>query len=444
MFSFLKEKIKSVVKSFTKKTETADADIQTPAVDEQVLSEEIVETIPREEKIVKKEERIKKEEKKSQVPSSKSKEETKKEPEKKKEVLQKPKESREKPKEKLLEKKEQKIVQSPKPQIPISKPQVIIEKHREELKEEKKETVKEVLVPQTKEEPKKEGFFSRITKKFTTTSITQQQFEEFSEHLEIAMLENNVAYEVVEKIKTDLSKALIGTNTPRGSIEETIITTLKQSIRDILNVKQRDIMEESQHKKPYVICFVGVNGSGKTTTIAKIAKKFIDEEKSVVLAGADTFRAAAIEQLQQHADALGIKLIKHEYGSDPAAVAFDAIAHAKQKNKDIVLIDTAGRLHSNTNLIDEMKKIKRVAKPDMTIFIGESITGNDCVEQAQQFNESIGIDGIILTKADVDEKGGAPLSISYVTKKPILYIGTGQEYIDLKEFNVEEMVGKII
>jgi fused signal recognition particle receptor len=156
-----------------------------------------------------------------------------------------------------------------------------------------------------------------------------------------------------------------------------------------------------------------------------------------VIAAADTFRAAAIQQIEEHAIKLNVKLIKHDYGSDPAAVAFDAISYAKAKCVDIVMIDTAGRLHSNTNLMQEMSKIVRVAKPDLKLFIGESITGNDCVEQARQFNETIGIDGIILSKADIDDKGGAAISVSYITGKPILYIGTGQNYDDIEEFKPE-------
>ena len=168
-----------------------------------------------------------------------------------------------------------------------------------------------------------------------------------------------------------------------------------------------------------------------------------DKKILCVLAASDTFRAASIEQLQQHADKLGIKMIKHDYGSDPAAVAFDAIKHAKAKNVAVVLIDTAGRMHSNVNLIDEMKKIIRVAKPDLKIFVGESITGNDCVEQAKTFNEAVGIDGIILAKADIDEKGGAAVSVSYVTKKPILYLGTGQRYNDLEPFSQDKIIKSI-
>jgi fused signal recognition particle receptor len=199
-------------------------------------------------------------------------------------------------------------------------------------------------------------------------------------------------------------------------------------------------MIEDKPEKPYVIVFFGINGSGKTTSIAKFAKLLMDQGKSVVLAAADTFRAASIEQLQHHGEKLGAKVIKHDYGSDPAAVAFDAVKHAKSQNTDVVLIDTAGRMHSNKNLVDEMKKIVRVSDPDLKIFVGESITGNDCVEQAKTFNEAVGIDGIILSKVDIDEKGGAAVSVGYVTKKPIVYIGVGQEYKDLKEFDSKVVV----
>ena len=193
--------------------------------------------------------------------------------------------------------------------------------------------------------------------------------------------------------------------------------------------------EKRKANKPLVIVFVGINGSGKTTTIAKMAKYFMNNDFKIVMVASDTFRAAAIQQLEEHANNLGVKMIKHDYGSDPAAVAFDGIQYAESHGIDVVLVDTAGRLHSNVNLMDELKKIIRVSKPDLKIFIGESITGNDCVEQAQKFNEAVGIDGIVLSKADVDEKGGAALSVAYVTGKPILFLGTGQEYGDLQKFD---------
>jgi len=290
------------------------------------------------------------------------------------------------------------------------------------------------------EQPEKKGFFSRLREAVTTKKISGQQFDELFWDLEVALLENNVAIEVIEKIKQDLKLSLVDKPIPRGKVEDTILATLKTSLEELFVVPDIDLLQLSETKKPLVVCFVGINGSGKTTTIAKVAHMLKQRGKDVVLAAADTFRAAAIDQLQLHADKLGVKLIKHDYGADPAAVAFDAIKHAEATKKDLVLIDTAGRLHSNINLIDEMKKIVRVAKPDLILFIGESITGNDCVEQAKQFNEAVGINGIILSKADIDEKGGAAISVSYVTKKPILYLGVGQDYGDLKKFEPKALL----
>jgi fused signal recognition particle receptor len=289
-------------------------------------------------------------------------------------------------------------------------------------------------------EEEKSGFFEKIAQRIVTKKISNDKFEEMFWDLEIVMLENNVAVEVIEKIKLDLKNDIVDRPIRRNKIEETILHALKKSIDEILSSETINIFEKMKHKKPYVVCFFGVNGSGKTTTIAKMAKLMLDNKKKVVLAAADTFRAAAIDQLEIHANNLGVKLIKHDYGSDPAAVAFDAIKYAEAKDVDIVLIDTAGRLHSNTNLIDEMKKIVRVAKPDLKVFIGEAITGNDCIEQAVKFNEAVGVDAIILAKADIDEKGGASISVSYVTKKPILYLGVGQNYADIKQFDKDEIM----
>ena len=161
---------------------------------------------------------------------------------------------------------------------------------------------------------------------------------------------------------------------------------------------------------------------------------------SVVLAAADTFRAASIEQIQIHADKLKVPLIKHDYGADPSAVGFDAIKYAEKHKIDVVLIDTAGRMHTKTNLLTEMDKICRVTKPDLKIFVAESIAGNDATEQAKTFHEMIDIDGSILSKADIDEKGGTIISVSHATHKPIFYLGTGQKYQDLKLFNKQEFI----
>jgi len=285
----------------------------------------------------------------------------------------------------------------------------------------------------------KKGFFERIKDKITKTVISEKKFNEFFDELEIVLMENNVAFEVIQKIKEDLSKEIVEKPLSKGKVEDIIKENLKKSISELF-VENIDMLSKLREKKPFVICFVGINGSGKTTSIAKIASYLMKNKLSVVLAASDTFRAASIEQLQEHADKLNVKMIKHSYGSDPAAVAFDAIKYASAKNIDAVLIDTAGRMHSNVNLMDELKKVIRVSKPDLKIFVGESITGNDCVEQARIFNESIDIDGIILTKADVDEKGGAAISVSYITGKPIMFLGYGQGYDDLKEFDKEIVV----
>src|SRR3989338_8083499 len=318
-----------------------------------------------------------------------------------------------------------------------------IRKHEGKIKEEIKKPIKKTEEAETTEkESGKKGFFEMIKEKVITTKIDEVQFEKLFWDLELALMENNVAVEVIEKIKNDLKKELVEKPIKRMKVEETIQGTLKSSIEDLFRVSEINLIQEIKNKeeKPYVIAFFGINGSGKTTSIAKIASMLKEKKISCILAASDTFRAASIEQLQQHADKIGIRVIKHDYGADPAAVSFDAIKHAKAKGIDVVLIDTAGRMHSNQNLIDELKKITRVAKPDLKIFVGESIAGNDCVEQAKTFNEAVGIDGIILAKADIDEKGGAAVSVSYVTKKPILFLGTGQKYSDLQVFDSEVIV----
>ncbi len=265
--------------------------------------------------------------------------------------------------------------------------------------------------------------------------------------LEVAMLENNVAVEVIDKIKNDLAEVIVDTPLPRNKIGQIIHDTLTKSILNLFQYDENEIdilsKIKNNEKKPYVILFVGVNGSGKTTSIAKIADYLKKNNISVVISASDTFRAASIEQLQIHADNIGVKLIKHDYGSDAAAVAFDAIKYAKSKEMDAVLIDTAGRLHSNVNLMDELAKVNRIANPDLKIFVGESITGNDCIEQSKKFNETVEIDGIILSKTDIDEKGGTALSVSYILKKPIYFLGVGQKYEDLQPFDKKKIIQNV-
>ncbi len=313
------------------------------------------------------------------------------------------------------------------------------EKAKEEVKEEI-EGVEEKAKAGEIAEKEKKSLIERIKSKITKVEISEAEFEKVFWELERVLLENNVALEAIEKIRDELKKELVGKSVSRKEVEKEIRKTLKETLEKIMLEPFDLIAEIKKKKEPYVIVFFGINGSGKTTSIAKLAHLLLEKKLSCVLAASDTFRAASIEQLQEHADKLKVELIKHKYGADPAAVAFDAIAHAKATGIKAVLVDTAGRMHSNVNLMEEMKKICRVAKPDMRIFVGEAIVGNDAVEQAKEFSEKVGIDAIILTKADVDEKGGAAVSVSYVTKKPIIYLGTGQRYSAFEEFDKKKII----
>jgi fused signal recognition particle receptor len=363
-------------------------------------------------------------------------------------------EKKEKPAEKPVEHKPAKKAEikkeEPIEETPVFEPAELTEEAEpeepaaEETEEEVQEQTEEIKEETAEEEPEekveeKKGFFGRIADKITKTTISEEKFNDLFWDLELALLETNVAVEVIEKIKQDMSSAIVNVPISRKGIDEMIKDSLTKSIRGLFDVEPIDLVEKAKQKtdKPFIVAFVGVNGVGKTTTIAKVANLFEKNHLRCVLAAADTFRTAAIEQLEEHANNLGIKIIKHEYGSDCAAVAFDAIKHAQSMRKEVVLIDTAGRTHVNKNLMDELKKLIRVSKPDVVVFIGDSLTGNDAVEQAKEFNDAVGIDGVILAKADVDEKGGAAISISYVIKKPIMYLGTGQTYDDLKKFTPE-------
>ncbi|HLC72687.1 MAG TPA: signal recognition particle-docking protein FtsY [Candidatus Nanoarchaeia archaeon] len=323
----------------------------------------------------------------------------------------------------------------------LFKKKEVVEEHKE-VKEEQQEAAKpQELVSEEAVEEKK-GFFGKLKEKIVTKKITPDKFAELFWELEVAMLENNVAVAVIDRIKTELQHRLVDKPLQRGQIEAIIQKCLKESIEQVLKIPTIDVVGAIKKKsdKPYVIVFVGVNGAGKTTTIARVAHLLKSKGLRCVLVAADTFRAGAKEQLLEWGKRLNLKVISHDYGSDPAAVCFDGIAYGKKDEADVVLIDTAGRQHSNVNLVEQMKKIVRVAKPDLKVFIGESIAGNDVVEQAEQFHASIGIDGIILTKADVDDKGGAMISVSYVTGKPILYLGVGQNVEDLEPFSADSVL----
>ncbi len=312
----------------------------------------------------------------------------------------------------------------------------------EKLKEIQKEIQKDEKSGEAPK-PGTKSFFKKVTSKISKVKISEKDFDIYAEELEMLLLENNVAFEVTEEIIKKLKEEIVGKELLKKEIEEEIKNSLKKIIEEIL-VEPFDIAEKIKEKKePYVILFCGINGSGKTTTTAKIAESLKKKGISTVLAAGDTFRAASIEQLKKHGEKLGIKVVAQEYGSDPAAVGFDAINYAKKNKIDCVLIDTAGRMHTAKNLLKEIEKIVKVCKPDTKIFVGESITGNDAIEQVRSFDWAIGIDGIILTKADIDEKGGTALSVGHVTKKPILYLGTGQEYEQIEPFDKKKFIERL-
>lgn len=292
--------------------------------------------------------------------------------------------------------------------------------------------------PGTQPEGLTEGFGRRLSQETVDTVL---------EDLEIALLQSDVALPVVDRIRKDLRKELGGKKLKWGADAETAIrASFEASIRTILAQPPIDLVARirAQSPPPFIILFVGVNGTGKTTTIAKLAHWLGRQQLSVVIAAGDTFRAGAIEQLLVHGERLGIKVVRQQEGSDPAAVAFDAVAHARARHQDVVLVDTAGRQHTNENLVEEAKKIRRVVQPNLTLFVGDALSGNDTLEQAKEFQTALGIDGIILTKLDADAKGGAALSATFVTKKPLLFVGVGQGYDDLRPFDVDWMVRRLL
>ena len=288
------------------------------------------------------------------------------------------------------------------------------------------------------------GLFSFVREK----TIQEKHVEDILFELEMELLQGDVAMEVATEVVENVKNDLVGKKIKRSNdITEYTYLALRNAVAEIIDIPGKSMTEMIEAKKaegePLVVMFVGINGTGKTTTIGKLANYYLKKGYTPVIAASDTFRAGAIEQVTYHADNVGVKIIKHQKGSDPAAVAYDAVEHARAQGKELVLIDTAGRMQTNTNLMDEMKKIKRVSKPDLVIFVGDALTGNDATEQAKKFNEAIDIDGVILTKADADSKGGASLSIGYVIKKPIMFLGMGQGYDDIMEYDADWMLNQL-
>jgi len=292
--------------------------------------------------------------------------------------------------------------------------------------------------------------FTAVAKAARERKISGRELDELLSEFEISLIESDVAQQVAEELIQEVKKKLSGTSIERSDdpalfVKESIGGVLEEVFAKAGSVDLfRRIEEKKSSGEPFVILFLGINGSGKTTTVAKLASILKERGISVVSAAGDTHRPGAIEQLTEHAERLGMKVVSQRYGADAAAVGRDGYLYAKAHHVEVLLIDTAGRMQTNQNLMEEMAKIVRVVTPDFKVFVADSLTGNDAVSQAELFSKYTGFDGVILTKADADAKGGAGLSIVYSTQKPILFLGMGQGYKDLKPFDRQSFIDSLL
>lgn len=292
--------------------------------------------------------------------------------------------------------------------------------------------------------------FSSVTSAVREKKLSEEELGKLAFEFQISLVESDVAQPVAEKLTLEVEKSLAGTKVDRSAeagevVGERLTTALQDAFTragsvDIL----ANVREKNKAGEPYVVLFLGINGTGKTTTIAKFGKFLKKNGVSVVCAAGDTHRPGAIEQLTEHANRLSMKVVSQSYGADPAAVGRDGVLYAKAHHVDCLLIDSAGRMQTNQNLMQEMAKIVRVVKPDFRMFVADALTGNDAVSQAELFNSHVGFDGVILTKADADVRGGAALSIVYSTSKPVLFLGVGQGYDDLAPFDAREFLDSLL
>lgn len=288
--------------------------------------------------------------------------------------------------------------------------------------------------------------FSSLYEKITKTELKGKDLDKVLDEFHFTLLQSDVALPAADYIRDQL-KLRIGQeqftrfSDPRKGVRQ----MLQEILLSVLEKPgQTDFFSLVEEKKklgePLIVVFVGVNGTGKTTSIAKLAHILQKKHYSVILAAGDTYRAGSIQQLEEHARRVGVKTVKHDYGADAAAVAFDAVNYAKAHMMNVVLVDTAGRMQTNKNLLEEMRKIVRVTRPDLTILVVDALTGNDALEQGKVFGEAVNINGIILAKLDADVKGGSSISLSYILERPVLLVGTGQGYDDLEVFRPREIV----
>lgn len=285
-----------------------------------------------------------------------------------------------------------------------------------------------------------QDFVNHIQSAVFYKTLDEKDIEKYCNEMFLKLVEADVAYEIAENIIEGIKRRLIGMKVRRGDdaakyVEESIresIAGILSAIRgfNLPNYVKLVLAKES----PAKLVFMGVNGVGKTTTIAKVAYKLKAEGLRPIVIAADTFRAGAQEQLRKHAERVSVPFFGGRYGSDPAAVALDGITYAQKNGFNVTLIDTAGRMHVDIDLMNELRKVIRVVKPHIKLLVLDALTGNDALEQLKRFEESVGVDAVILTKVDADASGGVALSVIVGVGKPIAYLGVGQRYEDLMEY----------
>ncbi len=296
------------------------------------------------------------------------------------------------------------------------------------------------------------GFFSKIANalKKTKDSISSKISElftrdrigaDFYEDLLDVLISSDISYDTAEEIVDELHEKM---KKKKVDDKEVVLKNLRETISDIMDIEPCEI------DSPAVIMVIGVNGVGKTTTIGKLANYYVNLGKSVVIAAADTFRAAASDQLDVWANRAGVRIIKHGEGSDPSAVVFDAVSSAKSKKTDILIIDTAGRLHVKANLMEELKKMSRVVEreyPEANFYkfiVLDATTGQNAFSQVELFNEAVGLDGIVLTKLDGTAKGGFVISLTKEMEVPVCFVGVGEKIDDIEVFSPDEFAKGVV
>ncbi|BBL69096.1 signal recognition particle-docking protein FtsY [Methanoculleus chikugoensis] len=305
-------------------------------------------------------------------------------------------------------------------------------------------SITEKKVQEARENP---TFFEKVKVLVRDREVLLQEkdVEEPLFELEMVLLENDVALPVTDEIIARMRRDLVGRRRKIGaSVDDLVVSTLRSALCGVLGDGLDLATYIREHERPVKILFTGVNGTGKTTTVAKVGQYLQKNGFTVVIGAGDTFRAGAIEQIRVHADRLGIKTIQHQAGADPSAVLFDAVQYAKAHDIDVVLADTAGRFHNRANLMNQLDKIRRVMKPDLVVYVDEAVAGNDAVIRADEFNKAVGTDAVVLTKADMDPKGGAAISVAHTVGKPILFLGTGQGYDDIMPFEPRVVVNELL